>query len=733
MAQLNYGRYFERKSFAEHGDDILVQVFLERLYGIYRPVKYLDIGCWHPIICNNTYMFYIHGGTGILIDPNSTFKAIAENMRPNDVFYNIGIKFDEKNEAKYYDFGDNSQRNTFLKETKEWIETNLKSRNIQLKSEKTMQLQDINPIIKKHFQSEECDFLSIDCEGADSGILRNIDLDYFKPKIICIEHRDNTLDHYLEKYGFEIISGTPGNTVYANIHLVTTLGVLRPFMYIDKSKGKTSLKCSVSLADTSPNVVTKDNNEVILKQMVDEKWYLSQYPDVAASGMNAADHYFRYGHKEGRKPCQTFTGSCIANADAAFSSKKTPQTQSFCGTLSTSHCANSIGEKLLFISTRFSLIADPKYFEPTLVSKYSFEQYKNLILDRTRLLTRLNIFSKYQLPFIDAAKNRYMIYHLVGASCYLPDDIKYALHELEQKYNFLHVKYYDENVDFGVESGKFLTSFAANYADLTVASARLDDDDILHTAYFESMSEYINKRYHGMAISFPEGYFGFYKNGGYIIFSHVNTPKNSFGLSYICHYHNGRLTTKYNAPVGSHGLIDRIAPTIIDSRKSCYIYTMHNKNLSVNTCRDWDETQTLNRNIFHIERFEKVNRYFNGIFTKNVPTNEQLRILRTHNKTYLSLVNDHLVQTDKLGETIFAKCESNMLTFISGRKYLHYHGNLKFSWQDDYFGYAIIACGDNDDSFFIMLGDGQYLSSDPCSQNIVSAPRMQNWEKFIMI
>lgn len=38
----------------------------------------------------------------------------------------------------------------------------------------------------------------------------------------------------------------------------------------------------------------------------DEQWYLEQYPDVRASGMTAAEHYVKFGWKEGRNPGPDF-------------------------------------------------------------------------------------------------------------------------------------------------------------------------------------------------------------------------------------------------------------------------------------------------------------------------------------------------------------------------------------------------------------------------------------------
>lgn len=39
-----------------------------------------------------------------------------------------------------------------------------------------------------------------------------------------------------------------------------------------------------------------------LEQLVDAPWYLSTYPDVAAAGMDAVNHYVQFGFIEGRKP-----------------------------------------------------------------------------------------------------------------------------------------------------------------------------------------------------------------------------------------------------------------------------------------------------------------------------------------------------------------------------------------------------------------------------------------------
>jgi FkbM family methyltransferase len=52
------------------------------------------------------------------------------------------------------------------------------------------------------------DFLSIDCEGMDIDVLNSIDLNIFKPKLICMEIPTNIEGYYTYKV-------TRGNTLYA--------------------------------------------------------------------------------------------------------------------------------------------------------------------------------------------------------------------------------------------------------------------------------------------------------------------------------------------------------------------------------------------------------------------------------------------------------------------------------------------------------------------------------------
>lgn len=306
--KLDGTRYFERKSFAEQGNDVLMEIFLERLFKRSHPFSYVDIGSNHPIWCNNTYFAYIRGGNGVLIEPNPIFAESTKFMRQKDAFYNVAIKFGDLSEAAYYDFGQvYAGYNTFSEWSAKHTEQYL---NIKPQQIVKLQLKEINPILQQHFPGGEFDILSIDCESADPGIVMSVDFKKFRPLILCIEHRDLKLDAFLQDKGYYIVSGLPDSTLYANSQAIKVDYAFKPMAYIDSDRTS-----SASKNESDEQVIVKDllksalqNNATpeamysLAMDAVDRDYYLKSYPDVARTGMDPAKHFLLYGYKEGRNP-----------------------------------------------------------------------------------------------------------------------------------------------------------------------------------------------------------------------------------------------------------------------------------------------------------------------------------------------------------------------------------------------------------------------------------------------
>jgi FkbM family methyltransferase len=176
-------------SYAHSGEDIIAMRFLNDpdWVGSGRNVNpkpsYLDIGAADPVGGNNTYLFYMMGGRGVLVEPNIDFVRKIKARRPEDIVLNVGVGVAEQKEADYYCYSSQPAWNTFDKET---VDHRLATANEKPSRVIKMPLVPINRIIEENFHGKAPDFLSIDVEGLDLAILKTLDFQRFRPKVLCV-------------------------------------------------------------------------------------------------------------------------------------------------------------------------------------------------------------------------------------------------------------------------------------------------------------------------------------------------------------------------------------------------------------------------------------------------------------------------------------------------------------------------------------------------------------------
>ena len=170
------------RSYSQGGEDVIVNCCFD-LLGI-KDITYLDIGAYDPIVINNTYFFYLKGARGVLVEPNVAMCEKLRAVRPEDKTLTAGIGVTAVREADYYIMSEPSW-NTFSREEAEHME---KSTNGKITIQKVikMPLLNINDVMAEHFQKAPT-FVSIDAEGLHFDILKAIDYQRFRPKVICIE------------------------------------------------------------------------------------------------------------------------------------------------------------------------------------------------------------------------------------------------------------------------------------------------------------------------------------------------------------------------------------------------------------------------------------------------------------------------------------------------------------------------------------------------------------------
>ena len=215
-------------SYAQQGEDLIVANLLEILK-ITKPT-YLDVGAYDPILHSNTYLLYMQGGHGVLVEPNPARTRRLADVRPRDKTLNIGIGITPgHSSAAYYVIGGPSKGlfNTFSKADAELVETRTQREHF-IEKVLRMPLENINAVIEANFQGapggkDAPNFLSIDTEGLDLDILKTMDFDRHRPDVICVETLDLGSDHVdmdivrlLESKRYSVRGATFVNTIFVD-------------------------------------------------------------------------------------------------------------------------------------------------------------------------------------------------------------------------------------------------------------------------------------------------------------------------------------------------------------------------------------------------------------------------------------------------------------------------------------------------------------------------------------
>ena len=152
---------------------------------------YVDVGCYHPKKYSNTYQLHKRGWRGINIDLDRLKIKAFDWARPKDHNVTAAIS-DKKETVKVYNFGHYSLDSTLDEQTA------LKSR-AEVESVRTVESQTLQEIIESSpFSERQVDLLSIDTEGHDLNVLRSLDFEKYKPRLVIIETHLMNMDQIME-------------------------------------------------------------------------------------------------------------------------------------------------------------------------------------------------------------------------------------------------------------------------------------------------------------------------------------------------------------------------------------------------------------------------------------------------------------------------------------------------------------------------------------------------------
>ena len=189
----------KKKSYSMDNEDLkIVDYFKDKEMGFY-----IDVGCFHPIHWNNTYLLFKKNWNGINIDISEFSIDLFKHMRPDDLNYNFAIT-NKSEKIKFYYQKQLSLLSTIeMGQAKKVFQGNIKEKIIQSYTLDTV-------LDMGKFKNKKIDFLNIDVEGADFKVLQGLSFKKYQPKLICIEihNKDFKSDKsykFLIGKGYELI------------------------------------------------------------------------------------------------------------------------------------------------------------------------------------------------------------------------------------------------------------------------------------------------------------------------------------------------------------------------------------------------------------------------------------------------------------------------------------------------------------------------------------------------
>lgn len=208
---------FKKTSYSQSGEDLIVKFIFDNL-NIKKP-SYIDIGAHHPFYISNTALFYENGSVGINVEPDPIlFEAFLKD-RKKDKNLNIGIS-DREDILDFYVIS-SPTLNTFSKEEahKYANEGEFKI----LKVEK-IKVNILSNVLNEFSNGIFPQFLSIDAEGVDELIIKEIDFEKNYPIVICIETisfsssgngvKNIELIKFIEEKGYICYADTNINSIF---------------------------------------------------------------------------------------------------------------------------------------------------------------------------------------------------------------------------------------------------------------------------------------------------------------------------------------------------------------------------------------------------------------------------------------------------------------------------------------------------------------------------------------
>jgi len=188
-----------KESYSMDGEDL----FLNKYFKDKTKGFYVDVGCYHPIHRNNTYLLHKTGWYGVNIDIHKFSIDLFNHLRPKDFNLHYAVSNKDEIVEMFYQKKLSQLSTIEQQQATKVFQGHIKKTNIQ-----SLTLDSI--LEKTNSKNIKIDLLDIDVEGADLKVLEGFSINKFRPEVICIEIHEKEIKqskiyHYLSNYNYELI------------------------------------------------------------------------------------------------------------------------------------------------------------------------------------------------------------------------------------------------------------------------------------------------------------------------------------------------------------------------------------------------------------------------------------------------------------------------------------------------------------------------------------------------
>lgn len=170
-------------------------------FGPMPPGFYVDVGCYSPMECSNTYLFYRAGWKGINIDPTPGVKEVFDRIRSRDINLQVGVS-ETQGTLDFYSWGSPCGFNTACPEVAAERERSLGCKPAILQVE----MKPLASILDEHLDSAQpISFLTVDVEGHDLSVLASNNWMAYRPKLVVVESEIRNIDEVVESQVFKMM------------------------------------------------------------------------------------------------------------------------------------------------------------------------------------------------------------------------------------------------------------------------------------------------------------------------------------------------------------------------------------------------------------------------------------------------------------------------------------------------------------------------------------------------